>query len=72
MRPADFRCEVNSAAKARALASALVCRMHGSRCGRAKGNKNALKHGLYSADAIETRRIVRELTRQARKLIDTI
>jgi hypothetical protein len=36
------------------------------------GNKNALKHGLYSAEAIEMRRAVRELNRQGRKLAETI
>jgi uncharacterized protein YjcR len=49
-----------------------VCRMHGAGGGAPKGNKNALKHGLYSAEAIEMRRAVRELNRQGRKLAETI
>ena len=47
-----------------------VCRMHGASGGAPKGNRNALKHGLYSAEAIEMRRIIRELTRQSRELIE--
>jgi hypothetical protein len=49
-----------------------VCRMHGAGGGAPKGNKNALKHGLYTAEAIETRRMVADLTRQARELVETI
>ena len=30
-----------------------------------------MKHGLYTAEAIETRRMVRESTRQARELVET-
>jgi uncharacterized protein YjcR len=45
-----------------------VCRMHGAG-GAPKGNKNALKHGLYTAEAIETRRMVADLTRQARETV---
>ncbi|MGA8444650.1 MAG: hypothetical protein WB766_05590 [Roseiarcus sp.] len=49
-----------------------VCRMHGAGGGAPKGNRNGLKHGLYSADAIEARRFVAESTRQARELVKTI
>jgi hypothetical protein len=35
-------------------------------------NKNALKHGIFTAEAIETRRIVAALTKQARELVETI
>jgi uncharacterized protein YjcR len=49
-----------------------VCRMHGAGGGAPRGNKNALKHGLYSAEAIETRRMVAELTRQARETVKMI
>ena len=38
--------------------------------GAPKGNKNALKHGRYTADAIARRRSVAGLVRTARKLID--
>ena len=47
------------------------CRMHGGAPGsRApRGNKNALKHGLYTRGAIEERRQLRALMRQSRMLI---
>jgi uncharacterized protein YjcR len=41
------------------------CRMHGGVSpGAPKGNKNALKHGRYTAEAT-----LREMLRQARSLI---
>ena len=43
--------------------------MHSAGGGAPKGNKNALKHGLYTAEGIETRRMV---ARQARELVETI
>jgi hypothetical protein len=50
------------------------CRMHGGapRSGGPKGNRNALKHGLYTKAAIEEQRQVRALIRQARKLVREI
>ena len=40
------------------------CRMHGGLSpGAPKGNRNALKHGRYSADAIARRREVAALVR---------
>jgi glucans biosynthesis protein len=47
--------------------------MHGGAAGSGApaGNKNALKHGRYSAEAIARRRKVRALIRQARELIET-
>ena len=49
-----------------------VCRMHGVGGGAPKGDKNALKHGLYTAKAIETQRMVADLTRQARETVKMI
>ena len=40
--------------------------------GAPKGNRNALKHGLYTTEAIETRRMVADLTRQARETVKMI
>jgi hypothetical protein len=47
------------------------CRMHGgaSGSGAPRGNKNALKSGLYTREAIVERKAVRDLLRQSRKLI---
>jgi glucans biosynthesis protein len=46
--------------------------MHGAGGGAPRGNGNALKHGLYTAEAIETRRMVGALTKQARGLIESM
>jgi hypothetical protein len=44
------------------------CRMHGGPSpGAPKGNKNALKHGRYSAEAIARRRSISALIRSARR-----
>jgi uncharacterized protein YjcR len=50
------------------------CRMHGGapRSGAPKENQNALKHGLFTKDAIEERKQVRDLIGQARKLLQDI
>ena len=41
------------------------CRMHGGPSpGAPKGNKNAWKHGYYSAEAIAMRQTIEELLRQ--------
>ncbi len=40
----------------------------GTNPGAAKGNKNALKHGFYTAEAIAERRNIRELIRASRCL----
>ena len=42
------------------------CHWHGGRNrGAPRGNKNALKHGYYTAEAIKERRRERELLKQA-------
>jgi len=47
------------------------CRMHGGApgSGAPRGNKNAIKHGLYTREAIARRRQLAELMRQSRKLL---
>src|SRR6476469_9306685 len=47
-----------------------VCRMHGAGGGAPKGNKNAWRHGRYSAQAIAERRAIRELLRDCRELLE--
>ena len=43
------------------------CRLHGGASpGPPKGNKNALKHGLYTAEAIALRKQSSRLIREAR------
>ena len=46
------------------------CRMHGGAegSGAPRGNKNALKHGQFTREAIDQRLSVRDLLRQSREL----
>jgi len=48
------------------------CRMHGGAkgSGAPTGNRNALKDGLYTAEAKLFRRHISDLTRKLKKLID--
>jgi uncharacterized protein YjcR len=50
------------------------CWMHGGApgTGAPRGNKNALKHGLYTREAIEERRQRQDLLRQSRRLMREI
>jgi hypothetical protein len=45
--------------------------MHGGKAGTPLGNKNALKHGLYGAEAIANRRKIGALLQAARALLRT-
>src|SRR5712664_1581054 len=46
------------------------CRMHGGLSpGAPKGNKNALKHGLYAAEAIANRRELANLLRNMNAMV---
>lgn len=57
-----------------AVAGKKRCRMHGGAegSGAPKGNKNALKHGHYTKEAIEERRALGRIIRDANKLIGDI
>jgi uncharacterized protein YjcR len=48
--------------------------MHGGApgSGAPRGNKNALKHGLFTGEAIAERRQLGELMRRSRELIEKI
>jgi hypothetical protein len=48
--------------------------MHGGApgSGAPRGNKNALKHGLYTREAIEERRRLHALLRQSCRLVQEI
>lgn len=50
------------------------CRMHGGAKGSGApvGNKNALRSGLYTAEALGLRRHVNALLRESRKIIEEI
>jgi len=46
------------------------CKLHGGKSpGAPKGNKNALKHGKYTAEAIAERRYIRSMLRLTKELI---
>jgi len=43
--------------------------MHGAGGGAPKGNKNALRHGRYTAEAITLRQAIRALLRENREQV---
>jgi len=47
------------------------CRMHGGApgSGAPRGNRNALKHGNYTREAIAERQKLKDLVRESRKLL---
>ena len=49
-----------------------VCRMHGAGGGAPKGNKNALKHGDFTAEGLALKREIQALARMARDTIAAI
>jgi hypothetical protein len=55
-----------------AVAGKKRCRMHGGApgSGAPRGNKNALKHGRYTREAIQELRQLRALLRQSLMLVD--
>ena len=50
------------------------CRMHGGATGSGapKGNQNSLKHGTYTKEAFRQRAEMREIFREAKKLLNDI
>lgn len=60
--------------KSPAVAGKKRCRMHGGAhgSGAPRGNKNALKSGRYTAEALRQRRQLRELMQQSRSLLSKI
>jgi hypothetical protein len=48
------------------------CRMHGGKSrGAPKGNRNSLKHGRYTAEAISGRQQITQLLRSMKSLVRT-
>lgn len=49
------------------------CRMHGGTSpGAPKGNKNAWKHGHYSAESIALRQSLKELLKQSKEIREKV
>ena len=59
------------ACRAHAVRGKQRCRMHGGApgSGAPKGNRNALKHGLFTRDAIAEREQIQALLGEARKFL---
>jgi len=56
--------------RAPAVRSRKVCRCHGAHGGAPRGERHGLyRHGLYTSEAIATRREVRALSAAARELL---
>ena len=49
-----------------------VCRMHGAAGGAPKGNRNALKHGSFTAETLALKREIQALARLARETMAAI
>jgi uncharacterized protein YjcR len=60
--------------KAPAVKGKRRCRMHGGAAGSGApaGNQNALKHGMYSRDALEFKKHMRKLLRDGRDAIEKL
>ncbi|AUC99087.1 hypothetical protein CWS35_36200 [Bradyrhizobium sp. SK17] len=66
------RTRSSGACRAPAVRGKTRCRMHGGAAGSGapRANRNARKHGLFTAEAIAERREIRALLDAARKLLD--
>lgn len=74
---ASRRCGARTRAGGQCLAPAISgsfrCRMHGGKgSGAPKKNKNALKHGWYTAEMRQTRRSMAELVRSLEEDLEDI
>src|SRR2546423_11105880 len=70
------RCGARTRSGSRCWSAAMqngCCRMHGGMSpGAPKANKNAFKHGHYTAEAIASRREIAKLLRDARALVKQV
>jgi len=73
-RRCGARTRIGQSCRSPAVRGKKRCRMHGGAkgSGAPRGNQNALKHGLYTKQAIEERKSLRQLIRDAEKLIEEI
>ena len=68
------RTRFGSACRSPAVNGKKRCRMHGGAkgSGAPRGNTNALKHGAYTGEALQRRAEMRDLIREARKLLEEL
>ena len=66
------RTRSGGACRAPAVHGKKRCRMHGGAAGSGapRANRNARKHGVFSGDAIEERRQIQALLKEARGLLE--
>ena len=71
-RRCDARTRAGGACRAPAMHSKKRCRLHGGApgSGAPRANRNARKHGRFTADAIAERRRIEALLKEARKLLE--
>jgi uncharacterized protein YjcR len=58
--------------QAPAVRGASVCRMHGAGGGAPQGNRNALKHGKFTAEGLTLKRQINALARMTRATMRAI
>ena len=59
--------------KAPAVRGWTVCRFHGARGGGPRGERNGMyRHGLFTKEAVEERRLLRELLRQSQETLASL
>jgi uncharacterized protein YjcR len=58
--------------QAPAVRGASVCRMHGAGGGAPRGNRNALKHGDFTAEGLALKKRINALARMARETMGAI
>jgi hypothetical protein len=68
------RTRAGTSCRAPAVSGKRRCRMHGGAggSGAPRGNRNAFKHGLHTAEAKAQRKAVRALLRRAREMLDDL
>jgi hypothetical protein len=68
------RTRIGASCRSPAVGGERRCRMHGGArgSGAPKGNQNAWKHGTYTKDAFRQRAEMREIFREAKKLLNDI
>jgi hypothetical protein len=68
------RTRAGTACRAPAVSGKARCRMHGGAegSGAPKGNRNALKHGTYTKEALREQAELRDLVQESQDLLRTL